>query len=65
MKDSSEKQNNKRQYKIPLPVYLSEKEIGLGDVLKRVSARVGISGCSSCDKRARSLNRWIRFTGRR
>ena len=65
MKTNPEDEKKKKPYKISLPINIPDKEIGLGDVLKRVSARFGFSACSGCDRRARSLNRWIRFSARR
>jgi hypothetical protein len=48
-------------YRVRLPGFLVEKEIGLGDAIKRVTYTMGIKPCGGCDKRAAMLNRWIRF----
>ena len=47
--------------KIGLPV---EKEIGLGDVVKKVTGKLGFKTCGGCEKRAQALNRWVSFTPR-
>jgi len=51
-----------RPHRVRLPGFLNEEEIGLGDALKRVTYAVGIRPCGGCEKRAASLNRWMRFT---
>jgi hypothetical protein len=45
-----------------LPGFLLEEEIGLGEVVKRITYAVGIKPCGGCEKRAATLNRWMRFT---
>jgi hypothetical protein len=52
-------------YRVRLPGFISEKEIGLGDVIKRATYAVGIKPCGGCESRAAALNRWIVFKGRR
>ena len=49
-------------HRIRLPGFLLEEEIGLGDVVKRVTYGLGIEPCGSCEKRAAVLNRWMHFT---
>jgi hypothetical protein len=44
--------------------FLVVNEIGLGDVIKRVTSSVGMTPCGSCERRAAALNRRIRFTRR-
>jgi hypothetical protein len=48
---------------VRLPGFLNEKDIGLGDVIKRVTSYVGITPCGSCQARAAALNRWFLFSG--
>jgi len=52
-------------YRVRLPGFLSEEEVGLGEVIKRATATVGIKPCGSCAQRADRLNRWLVFSGRR
>jgi hypothetical protein len=52
----------KAPYHIRLPGFLIERETGLGDVIKRATASVGIRPCSGCEKRAAALNRWMTFS---
>jgi len=52
-------------YRVRLPGFISDKEVGLGDVIKRATSAVGIKPCGGCQRRAAALNRWIVFHGRR
>ena len=52
-------------YRMRLPGFILEQEIGLGDVVKRATSSIGIRPCGSCEKRAAVLNRWFVFSGRR
>jgi hypothetical protein len=51
--------------RIRLPGFISETEVGLGDVIKRTTSLAGIQPCGSCMERAARLNRWLVFSGRR
>jgi hypothetical protein len=48
-------------FSIRLPGFILEEEIGLGDVVKRVTDAIGISPCSNCHRRGNTLNRWVVF----
>ena len=48
--------------RVRLPGFLIEEEIGLGDVIKRITYAAGIQPCRGCEKRAATLNRWIHFS---
>ena len=47
--------------RIALPV---DEEIGLGDVVKKVTSKMGFKACDGCNKRAAILNRWVSFSPR-
>lgn len=49
-------------YRVRLPGFLVEKEIGLGDAIKRATSAFGIRPCGGCQKRAAALNRWMTFS---
>jgi hypothetical protein len=51
-------------YRVSLPGFLTEDEMGLGDVVKRMTYAMGITPCGSCDRRATVLNHWMVFSGR-
>lgn len=46
---------------IGLPSFLVDKPIGLGDVIKRATTRMGVKPCGGCNKRAEQLNQWVRL----
>jgi hypothetical protein len=56
-------EENQPTYQIHLPGFITDQEIGLGDAIKRMTYRMGIKPCSGCEKRAATLNRWMRFSG--
>ena len=51
--------------RVRLPGFISEEEIGLGDVIKRVTSTFGIVPCEGCAQRAAMLNRWMVFSSQR
>lgn len=61
--DNLEEKSEHRPFRVRLPGFVAEEDIGLGDVIKRVTSSVGIKPCSGCERRAATLNRWFVFTG--
>jgi hypothetical protein len=53
-----------RSYRVRLPGFITDKEVGLGDVIKRATSAVGIRPCGGCARRAEALNRWMVFSSR-
>jgi len=51
-----------RPYKVTLPGFITDEEVGLGDAVKRVTYAMGIKPCGGCDRRAAAMNRWMVFT---
>jgi peroxiredoxin len=49
--------------RLNLPRFLLQREIGLGDVIKRITSAFGIKPCVGCERRAALLNRWMVFSG--
>lgn len=49
-------------HRVRLPGFLIEEEIGLGDVVKRVTYAIGIKPCGGCERRAAALNGWMHFS---
>lgn len=64
-RNNSPEENNRQPIRIRLPGFINEEEIGLGDVIKRVTTTSGIRPCGGCNQRAAALNRWLVFSGRR
>lgn len=51
-------------HRVRLPGFITDEEIGLGDVIKRATSYFGIQPCGGCEHRAATLNRWMVFTRR-
>jgi hypothetical protein len=49
-------------HKLRLPGFITDQEIGLGDLVKRITYVAGIKPCGGCEGRAAALNRWMVFT---
>jgi len=60
-KDYGEKSQHE-PHRVRLPGFLIDEEIGLGDVIKKVTYAMGIKPCAGCKNRAAALNRWMHFT---
>ena len=64
-KDAQANKHERRPNKVRLPGFITDEDVGLGDVIKRTTSAVGIRPCGSCEQRAAALNRWLTFSGRR
>jgi hypothetical protein len=62
---SSPRENERQPHRVRLPGFIGDKDIGLGDVIKRATYAVGIKPCGGCARRAAALNRWMIFSGKR
>lgn len=51
-------------YRVHLPGFIRDQDIGLGDVMTRTTSLFGIKPCGGCDRRAAALNRWMIFSSR-
>jgi hypothetical protein len=51
-------------HQVRLPGFITDEEIGLGDLIKRTTSYFGIQPCGGCGRRADALNRWLVFTNR-
>jgi len=49
-------------YRVRLPGFVRDEEIGLGDAVKRATYAMGIRSCGGCEARAAALNRRMVFT---
>ena len=56
------RQEKPQPYRVRLPGFVSDREIGLGDVVKRATYAVGMRPCGGCERRAVVLNRWFVLT---
>jgi hypothetical protein len=62
-KQASKETRERRPHRVRLPGFMTEKEVGLGDVIKRATNAIGIRPCAGCERRAAALNRWFFFNG--
>jgi len=49
-------------HQVRLPGFITDEDIGLGDVIKRTATYFGMQPCGGCERRAAALNRWMVFT---
>jgi hypothetical protein len=47
--------------RVRLPGFVSDEQIGLGDLVKRATYAFGIRPCAGCERRAQAMNRWMVF----
>jgi hypothetical protein len=52
-------------YRVRLPGFIRDEDVGLGDVIKRATYAIGVKPCDGCQRRATVLNRWMVFSGKR
>ena len=64
-KDFFTSKSEGQPYRVRLPGFITDKDVGLGDAIKRATYAVGIKPCGGCERRAAALNRWLSFSGRR
>jgi len=62
-KDQASREKRQHQpYRVRLPGFFIDEEIGLGDAVKRITYAMGIKHCGGCERRAAALNRWMTFS---
>lgn len=49
---------------VRLPGFSADQAVGVGDVVKRVTSRIGAKPCGGCERRAQWLNERLVFRGR-
>jgi hypothetical protein len=60
--DRKPDRSGKRQsYRVRLPGFVTDEEVGLGDALKRAASYFGTQPCAGCEQRRVALNRWVTF----
>jgi hypothetical protein len=63
MESSADDKEKHIPHRVRLPGFIThDDEIGLGDVVKRVTYAMGIKPCAGCERRVAALNRWMVFT---
>ena len=61
---SATAERHSQPLRVRLPGFVAEQDIGLGDVVTRVTSAFGIRPCGGCLDRAAALNRWMMFSRR-
>lgn len=61
-KDNAQDACKDEPFRVRLPGFISDEQVGLGDVVKRITYAAGIQPCGGCGRRAAALNRWVVFT---
>jgi hypothetical protein len=64
MPDKPSEPTEKKPFRVRLPGFVTDEEVGLGDVVKRATTSLGITPCGGCRQRAEALNRRVVFTPR-
>jgi hypothetical protein len=57
------RRRHRQPYRVSLPGFVSDEEVGLGEVIKRATSSVGIRPCGGCGQRAVALNQWLVLSG--
>jgi hypothetical protein len=50
---------DREPFRVRLPGFMGDAEIGLGDATGRVTGALGFRSCGGCVRRAEMLNRWL------
>lgn len=61
---TADSMKNRQTYRVRLPGFISDEDIGLGDAVTRATSLFGIKPCDGCKRRAATLNRWLALSGR-
>jgi hypothetical protein len=61
-KDNTQHTDQPVPYRVRLPGFIRDDDIGLGDVVRRITYAMGIRPCGGCERRASTLNRRVVFT---
>jgi len=63
MESNEHDREERKPHWVRLPGFITnDDEVGLGDVVKRVTYAMGIKPCGGCEQRAATLNKWMVFT---
>ena len=63
--DHSPNQAAHHPYRVHLPGFVRDDDVGLGDLVMRATSTLGIRPCGSCERRAATLNGWLAFSSRK
>jgi hypothetical protein len=63
--DEEPREHPPPKHQVRLPGFILDEDVGLGDVIKRVTLAFGVQPCGGCERRAAALSRWLGFRGER
>jgi hypothetical protein len=61
-KVNSQSNSKDEPLRVRLPGFIRDEEMGLGDLVKRITYAAGIRPCGGCEARATAMNRRVVFT---
>ena len=61
MESSEQRPATRRARRVNVPTFVTDDDVGLGDVIKRATSAIGIRPCGGCSKRADWLNSRVRL----
>ena len=64
LSDTGKGPSENASHQVRLPGFIVDREIGLGDAIKRATSYMRMETCGGCERRAAALNRWLVFTRR-
>jgi len=63
MEANEHNKEDREPHRVRLPGFITnDGEIGLGEIVKRLTYALGIKPCGGCGQRAAVLNGWVVFT---
>ena len=62
-KQGDNRERERPPHRVHLPGFVTDEDIGLGDVVKRMTYAVGLRPCGGCERRATALNSWVALSG--
>jgi hypothetical protein len=63
-KDERSEKSERRPFRVRVPGFITNEDVGLGDAVKRLTSTFGIKPCGGCSRRAAALNRYLVFSKR-
>lgn len=55
----------KRSLTVRVPGFVADREVGLGELIKRATSTIGLRPCTGCQQRAARLDKAVTLRGSR
>jgi hypothetical protein len=59
-----DRQDQHVPHRMRIPGFITDTDVGLGEVIKKATSTAGIRPCGGCAQRAQRLNNWMTFSPR-